>query len=84
MPWRINKPVPQMELDEIRRSRELVALRIVAAARLGVATVMIAASYVGQKPKWPQFNWVPWFYLAAGIVAAAVLFSGLHRRVAIS
>ena len=45
---------------------------------------MIAASYVGQKPKWPQFNWVPWFYLAAGICAAVVLFSGLQRRVAIS
>ncbi|MGI9162036.1 MAG: sensor histidine kinase [Mycobacterium sp.] len=73
-----------MELDEIRRSRELVALRIVAAARLGVATVMIAATYVGQKPKWPQFNPVPWFYLAAAIVAAVVLFSGLQRRVAIS
>ena len=84
MPWRINKPVPVMELDEIRRSRELVALRIVAAARLGVAAVMIAATHIGQKPKWPQFNWVPWVYLTAGICAAVVLFTRLQRRVEIS
>lgn len=69
------------ELAQIRRSRELAALRIVAGARLGVAAVMIAATYVGQKPKWPQFNWVPWFYAIAGIGAAVLLFSPLHRRV---
>lgn len=81
MTWRINDPVPVNELDQIRRSRELAALRIVAIARIGVAAVMIAASFVGQKPKWPQFNWVPWFYAAAGVCAAAVLFSPLHRRI---
>ena len=71
------------ELDQIRRSRELAALRIVAAARLGVAAVMIAATYIGQKPKWPQFNWVPWFYAVAGVCAAVLLFSPLHRRLPI-
>lgn len=81
--WRINKPVPSSELDQIRRSRELVALRIVAAARLGVAMVMIAATYIGQKPKWPQFNWVPWAYLIAAVAAAALLFSPAHRRLPI-
>jgi len=80
--WRINDPVPN-ELDQIRRSRELSALRIVAVARLGVAAVMIAATYIGQKPKWPQFNWVPWFYALAGVCAAALLFSPVYRRIAV-
>lgn len=75
--------MPVNELDQIRRSRELAALRIVAAARVGVASVMIAATYVGQKPKWPQFNWVPWCYALAGVCAAVLLFSPLHRRLSI-
>lgn len=75
--------MPVNELDQIRRSRELAALRIVAAARLGVAAVMIAATYVGQKPKWPQFNWVPWFYAVAGVIAAVLLFSPVHPRLSI-
>lgn len=49
------------ELELLRRSRRLDALRIVALARLGVAAVMIAALFVGSKLKWPQFDWVPWF-----------------------
>lgn len=71
------------EVAEVRRSRELSALRIVAVARLGVAAVMIAATYVGQKPKWPQFNWVPWCYGALAIAAALLLFTQSHRRVAL-
>lgn len=71
------------ELDQIRRSRELDALRIVAVARLGVAAVMIAAQFVGSPPKWPQFNWVPWFYGVVAVGAAAVLFSPLQRRLVI-
>jgi two-component system NarL family sensor kinase len=44
---------------------------------------MIAATYIGQKPKWPQFNWVPWFYAIAGVAAAVLLFGPLHPRVPI-
>ena len=76
-------PVRTTEIDQIRLARELGALRIVAVARLGVAAVMIAATYIGQKPKWPQFNWVPWFYLIAGVVAAVVLFTPAYRRVVV-
>ena len=75
--------MPVNELDQIRRTRELAAMRIVAAVRLGVAAVMIAATYIGQKPKWPQFNWVPWFYAIAGVAAAVLLFGPLHPRVPI-
>lgn len=76
-------PVRSTETDQIRLARELGALRIVAVARLGVAAVMIAATYIGQKPKWPQFNWVPWFYLIAGVVAAVLLFTSAYRRVVV-
>lgn len=76
-------PVRSTEIDQIRLARELGALRIVAVARLGVAAVMIAATYIGQKPKWPQFNWVPWFYLIAGVVAAVLLFTPAYRRVVV-
>lgn len=58
-------------------------MRVVAVARLGVAAVMIAASFIGQPPKWPQFNWVPWFYAVVGLVAVVVLFSPAHRRVVV-
>ncbi len=82
-PWRIKRPVPGDELDLIRRSRELDALRIVAVARLGVAAVMIAAQLVGSPPKWPQFNWVPWAYGVVAVGAAVLLFSPLQRRLVI-
>lgn len=75
-----NSAVGADELDQIRSSRELAALRIVAVVRLGVAAVMIAATYIGQPPKWPQFNWVPWCYGIIGIAAAVLLFSPTHRR----
>ncbi len=75
--------MPGNELDQIRRSRELDALRIVAVARLGVAAVMIAAQLVGSPPKWPQFNWVPWCYGVVAVVAAVLLFSPLQRRLVI-
>ena len=67
------------DLDRIRRSRELGALRIVALARLGVATVMIVAAHVGLKPKWPAYGPVPWLYLLAAIWAAVVLFGPRGR-----
>lgn len=72
------------EVDDVRRSRELDALRIAAAARLGVAAVMIAATYIGQQPKWPQFNWVPWCYGAIAIAAALLLFTHVHGRLPLS
>ena len=75
--------MPGDELDLIRRSRELDALRIVAVARLGVAAVMIAAQLVGSPPKWPQFNWVPWAYGIVAVGAAVLLFSPLQRRLVI-
>lgn len=68
------------ELELIRRARELAALRIVAVARLGVAAVMVAATFVGPAPKWRQFDWVPWVYAVVAVVAATLLFSGAHRR----
>lgn len=71
-------------VDGVRRSRELAALRIVAVARLGVAAVMIAATYIGQQPKWPQFNWVPWCYGVIAVGAAVLLFTGAHRRLPLS
>jgi len=72
------------ELDQIRRSRELDALRIVALARLGVAAVMIAALFVGSPLKWPQFSWVPWAYGVVAVCAGVVLLTPLHRRVRLS
>ncbi len=68
------------DLDEIRRARELNALRIVAVVRLGVATVMIAAAQVGMKPKWPEYSWVPWAYGVIAVGAVAVLFSRGNRH----
>ncbi len=58
-------------------------MRVVAVVRLGVAAVMIAATYVGQRPKWPQFNWLPWFYAIVGLAAAVALFSPAHRRLVV-
>ena len=72
------------ELELLRRSRELDALRIVALARLGVAAVMIAALFVGSKLKWPQFDWVPWFYGAVAVSAAVLLFTPANRRLDLS
>ena len=63
------------ELDRIRDARQLDALRIVALARLGVAAVMLVASQVGSKAKWPQWDWVPWFYAVVAIGAAVLLFT---------
>jgi two-component system NarL family sensor kinase len=77
-------PVRVDELDQIRRSRELDALRIVAVARLGVAAVMIAALFIGSPLKWPQFSWVPWFYGAVAVGAAVLLFTPLNQRLPIS
>lgn len=72
------------ELDQLRRSRELGALRIVAMARLGVAAVMIAAMFVGSKLKWMQFTWVPWAYGAIAVIAALLLWTPVHRRLVVS
>ncbi len=72
------------ELDRIRDARQLDALRIVALARLGVAAVMLVASRVGSKAKWPQWDWVPWFYVVVAIGAAVLLFTPLHRRVPVT
>lgn len=68
------------ESASVRQSREMDALRIVALARLGVAALMIAATVVGAKPKWPQFDWVPWAYGAVAIGAAVLLFGGSRER----
>lgn len=68
------------EPGSVRQSREFDALRIVALARLGVAALMIAAIVVGAKPKWPQFDWVPWAYGAVAIGAAVLLFGGSRER----
>ena len=72
------------ELDQIRRSHELDALRIVAVARLGVAAVMIAATFVGSPLKWPQFSWVPWLYGVVAVWAAFLLFTPLNRHLVVS
>ncbi len=84
MSGRTTVHVTSVEVDDIRRSRELAALRIVAVARLGVAAVMVAATYIGQKPKWPQFNWVPWCYGLLAVGAAVLLFTTAHRRIPLS
>jgi len=68
------------ELGRIRRSRELDALRIVALARLGVASMMIAATVVGPEPKWPQFDWVPWCYGVVAIGAVVLLLGADPER----
>lgn len=72
------------ELESIRRTRELGALRIVALVRLGVAPVMIASSYVGLKQTWPFFWPLPWLYLVAAIWAAVVLFGPTSRDLAVA
>lgn len=72
------------DLDRIRHARELGALRIVALARLGVATVMIVAAHVGLRPKYPAYGPVPWLYGVAAIAAAAVLFGPRARGLALS
>lgn len=71
------------EADGVRRARELSAMRVVAVVRVGVAAVMIGAAYVGQEPKWPQFNWLPWFYALVGLAAVAVLFSPAQSRLVV-
>lgn len=79
-------PVAEIEvsdLDRIRHSRELGALRIVSLARLGVAAVMIVAAHVGLKPKWPAYGPIPWFYLVIAIWAAVVLFGPRGRELAL-
>ena len=63
-----------------RRARELDSLRIVALARLGVATVMIVAAYVGLRPKWPEYVWVPWLYGAAAVLAAVFVLTPMNRK----
>ncbi len=72
------------DLDRIRHTRELGALRIVALARIGVAAVMIIAAHVGLKPKWDWYGPVPWLYTLAAIWAAVVLFSPKARDLALS
>lgn len=72
------------DLERIRRTRELSALRIVALVRLGVAPVMVASSYVGLEQSWPLFWPLPWLYLLAAIWAAVVLFGPRSRTLAIS
>lgn len=71
------------EVDDVRRARELSAMRVVAVVRVGVAAVMIAAAKVGQPPKWPQFNWLPWLYAIVGVVAVVLLFSSAQRRLVV-
>lgn len=83
MNWHMNDTSHAPEIDQLRRARELSAMRIVAVVRVGVAAVMIVASYIGEKPKWPQFNWVPWFYAVVGVCAVAVLFSPAQRRLVV-
>lgn len=80
MNWHMNDAPPAPEIDQLRRARELSAMRIVAVVRVGVAAVMIAASHVGEKPKWPQFDWVPWCYAVVGVCAVAALFGPAQRR----
>ncbi len=73
-----------LELAQIRRNRELGALRIVALVRLGVAPVMVASSYVGLEQSWPLFWPLPWLYLLAAMWAAVVLFGPRSRTLAVS
>lgn len=79
-----NGGVSSDELDQIRRLHEVAALRIVALARLGVAAVMLAGTFVGPAPKWPQVSWVPWAYAIAAVVAAVLLFTPLSSRLVAS
>lgn len=72
------------ELDRIRRTRELGALRIVALVRLGVAPVMIVSSHVGLNPTWPIYYPLPWLYLLAAMWAAVMLFGPRSREVSIA
>lgn len=72
------------ELAQIRRTRELGALRIVAIVRLGVAPVMVASSYVGLEQSWPLFWPLPWLYLLAAIWAAVMLFGPRSRTLVVS
>jgi len=76
--------VEATDLSEIRRARELSALRIVAIVRLGVAAVMIVAAHVGLRPKWPAYGPVPWLYAAMAIYAAVVLFGPKSRDLDLS
>lgn len=76
--------VQTRDLDQIRRARELSALRIVALARLGVAAVMITATQIGLKPKWPQFSWVPYVYGVVAVAAVVLLFTATSRRLVAS
>jgi two-component system NarL family sensor kinase len=72
------------DLARIRHARELGALRIVALVRIGVAAVMIIATYVGLKPKYPAYGLVPWLYAVAAIWAAVVLFGPKARDLALA
>lgn len=78
---------PGMDLTEINRIRhthELGALKIVALVRLGVAAVMIVAAHVGLKPKWPAYGPIPWIYGLVAIWAAVVLFGPRSRDLALA
>lgn len=77
----VHKVTTMQDLDEIRHRRELSAARIVAVARVGVAAVMIVASFVGLKPKWSEFAWVSWAYGLVAILAALLLFKVLSFKV---
>jgi len=80
-----SKPEPgASDLARIRHARELGALRIVALVRIGVAAVMIVATYVGLKPKYPAYGLVPWLYAVAAIWAAVVLFGPKARDLALA
>ena len=81
-PVAYNDDVPTDELAQIRHLREVAALRIVAAARLGVAAVMLGATFVGPAAKWPQVNWVPWAYAIVAVVAATLLFTSRRNPLA--
>lgn len=77
-------PAEATDLSLIRHTRELSALRIVALVRLGVAAVMITASYVGLKPRWSWYAPVPWLYAIVAIAVAATLFGSKSRDLALS
>ncbi len=84
MPDRPADEIEVTDLERIRHTRELGALRIVSLARLGVAAVMIIAAHVGLKPKWPAYYPIPWLYGAAAIWAAVVLFGPKSRALALA
>jgi two-component system NarL family sensor kinase len=84
MPDRLAAEIEVSDLERIRRTRELGALRIVSLARLGVAAVMIIAAHVGLEPKWSAYYPIPWLYGAAALWAAVVLFGPTSRALGLA